>query len=109
MIYYILLIVAFTWALVCSYFDQAITARGVKSGVAVEGNGLIVRLVGNKPTFTELMEIETPIRTVIFWVGLVLCFHDSTQIYSGLAVGALVAYGFKNLGGYRAWKKLGVK
>lgn len=105
----ILLVVSLAWALFQFYRDAKITATGVKSGVAVEGNGLIVRLVGNKPTFLQQVFIEVPIRLAVFGFGFIRSGDDYPRAFTALAIGGLVAYGFKNLQGHARWVRLGVK
>lgn len=100
---YLVLLGAFAWSLYWLYADASATAAGVKSGIAVEGNGLIVRLVGNKPTLEQFLLIETPIRLAIAACGFIPTGGSYPYALMASATAGLAVYGFKNRDGVKAW------
>lgn len=106
MIWDIILSASFAWAIYWLTRDALATARGVNSGIAVEGNGLIVWLAGSRPTLLQFLAIEMPIRIAIFVPGF---FHpsDYPHAITVFSVTCLIGYGWRNITGVQAWKKLG--
>lgn len=106
MIIHIILLLAFAWAYGMMLADALHTVWGIAEGLAVEGNGLIVWLVGNKPTFEQFILIESPLRLGLLAMGFITTHGYYPHALTVVAIAALVAYGFKSLTGVLAWKKL---
>lgn len=106
MIVYVFLLLVFAWAYGMMVADALCTARGIAGGFAVEGNSLIVWLVGNKPTLEQFILIESPLRLGLLAMGLITTHGYYPHALTVIAIAALVAYGFKSLTGVLAWKKL---
>lgn len=57
--YYLLAVaIAFVLAILGDLYDIALTVKGIKLGVAVEGNEDIVKIAGNKPSYMQLLAIN---------------------------------------------------
>lgn len=101
--FYTALAASSAWALGCLLYDATETQKGIKAGVGTEGNSWITVFYGVKPTLLECLSIDVPIR-----VGLAALAFIPTPAYPhaciGLAVGALVVAGVKNIQGARQWK-----
>ena len=99
------LYLAFIWALAWLGFDSYYTNKGIKSGVAVEGNALIVAIWGNKPKLWQLWSVDGTIRAAMLAAALfVPSSEDYPKAWVALGIGAFIAYGFKNWQGGRQWK-----
>ena len=98
----IALFIAFVWALACLCYDAYETNRGIKAGVALEGNWLISAIWGKKPKFWQLLSVDVPIR-----LGLAALALIPSPMYphamTACAVGALTFAGVKNIQGARQW------
>ena|ERR1035437_9784634 len=100
----IALYIAFVWALACLLFDSYYTNKGIKAGVAVEGNSMIVYFFNNKPKFWQLWAVDGTLRLAIFAAARFLpAPTDYPFTWVALGLGALIAAGFKNIQGGRQW------
>ena len=83
--------------------DVRYSLRGFASGHQLEGNRLLVWLVGAKPTLVQFIVFHT--------AELVLCaasgFTGDPALF-GLSVGCLVALAARHIQAIRMWRKLGV-
>jgi hypothetical protein len=105
-LYPVLLGVALAGAVAGDLYDVAMTEKGIKAGVAVEGNDW---LVGQKPSALALYLRDSLV--LAFCVAptalLATVFHNLPLAYGALI--SPVIYGYVHLQGGLAWKKLGVK
>ena len=101
--FFVVLAVALTWALGWLLYDATETQKGIKSGVGVEGSPWITVFYGVKPSLIQCLSVDVPIR-----FGLAAIAFIPTPMYPhamlGMAVGALVVAGVKNIQGGRQWK-----
>lgn len=106
-----------TWILIAAVFivyaitaslDWWISAVGVQTGKAVEGNSLVVKIFGtDKPSAKDY---------VLYGVGeaFVLSIPALFELVTGNPYAALISAGpytamiVKHLQGYKAWRKYGV-
>ena len=102
----IALIVAFVWAVLCQTYDLIWTGRGLKAGLAVEGNTLITGIFGDKPTFLQRLAVDGTLRVLLFGVGFIPGGSDYPAVFTALAIGALTVAGVKNIQGARQWQWL---
>jgi hypothetical protein len=87
---------------VCAVYDARQTEKGLKAGVAVEGN---TWLVGQHPSFRAL-ESRDILYTSFLVTPSVLSyvFHNTPFFFGGLA--APVTYGIKHIQGGKQWQTL---
>lgn len=100
----IFLAIAYVFALICLGADALATDKGIKAGVALEGNAIVRTLSGtDKPSFEQIMAIEVGvIRTPLILFGIVTAMHGLNPL-AYLAGIALVVAGVKNIQGARKW------
>ncbi len=99
------LFTAFIWALAWLGFDSYNTNKGIKAGVAVEGNSWITVFWGVHPTLWQLWSIDGSIRLAILLAALfVPSSAQYPHAFQAMGIGAFVAAGFKNWQGGREWK-----
>lgn len=101
-----LLVVAacLTFAVLADLYDIRLTVRGIKAGVAVEGNEAVVKLARtDKPSFRQLLIINMlfPIMPVGF-LGLIFAYGNSVAAAIPFSV-ALFLIGLKHILGGRQW------
>ena len=96
----IALFIAFAWALAWLLFDSYNTNKGIKAGIAVEGNTMIIFFWGSKPKFWQLWSVDGALRLAIFLAALLVPLSAAPL----LGTGALAVWGFKNLQGGRQWQ-----
>ena len=100
----IALIVVLVWALACLGFDLYNTNKGLRAGIAQEGNELITSLWKTKtPTLKQLAAVEVPIRLGIFGAGFIPGGAAYPYTFAVLALVALALYGLRNIKGGREW------
>lgn len=98
------LLVAFAFALVCLLYDATTTQKGIKAGVAVEGNPLIVAAFGNKPSLLQCLAIDLPIRLALMTAFLFIPAPARYPLaWYAMGTGAFMVYGLKNVQGARQW------
>lgn len=103
----IILLVLFAWAVSCLAFDISNTIRGLRAGVAVEGNSLVVAIAGNKPTLVQLTTIEGAVRLALLVAALFIPTPEGLpHIWQAVFSGAFFSYGLKNIQGGRQWRWL---
>lgn len=101
----IALYIAFIWALAWLLFDSYYTNKGIKAGVAFEGNGMITFFWGNKPKFWQLWSVDGTLRLAILLAALFVPSSEAyPQAWRAMGIGAFIACGFKNWQGGRQWK-----
>jgi hypothetical protein len=98
-----LLAVAVAFAFICDIYDVTETEKGLKAGVAVEGNTFLIGT--DKPTAVKLY-LRDGVVIVAASVPAAVCLglHAPSFFYAALA-GPVVA-GAKHILGGRAWVKL---
>lgn len=97
----IFLIVAFLIALACLVYDAYMSAKGIKAGIALEGNAVVTSISGTKsPSFWKIFLIEAGvIRVPIFILGAV------TNVYLAFLFAiSLLTMGLKNVQSARQWQ-----
>ena len=100
----IALLIAFVWALACLGFDSYETNKGIKAGVAVEGNWLITHIWGVKPKLWQLWSVDGTIRVLMLLAALYLPSSAAyPQAWRYFLTGGFAAYGLKNIQGGRQW------
>lgn len=94
---------------VCNFLDNAISVVGIRSGVAVEGNTLLVKLAGtDKPPVTAYILYgsgEALLLSIPAIVGIAL--HRPP--WGIVSCGPWIAMIARHIQGYESWRKLGVK
>ncbi len=96
------LAVGLAWAIGCDIYDVTLTEKGIKAGVAVEGNDW---LVGAKPSAVALYlrdSLETGLATTPCILALI--FNSSPFFWAGIVAPVLV--GVKHIMGGRQWATL---
>lgn len=99
------LVISYLFLVIATAMDVAITDEGIKKGIAFEGNTLIQKFFGLKPTLRQLL---------IYW-GAALALHALLVIgavFFGIgaesfAAATVVVAGLVHLKGYQQWRKLG--
>ena len=103
--YYYILAVSFATAIGCTVYDDLLTVKGIKSGVALEAN-TFWGLISNKPSLLAL--------TLCGWAEIaILClpsllahiFHAPAGVDYG-CLGLPIAMGAKHVQGALQWKAL---
>jgi hypothetical protein len=97
--------------LLTGWMDARITNKGIKAGIAVEGNGLLVKLAGtNKPSLIKLVVYNVAKLSLWVGVGLVFAYHfPSTTTTSPVYLGRVLMPVFaaidatKHYQGFRQW------
>jgi hypothetical protein len=102
----IALLICFLFAVICLCFDAIITNKGIKAGVAVEGNPLIVFFARtNKPALWQLFAIDGGLRAALLAFALFTPEPaDFPHAWPALMIGGFIAFGLKNIMGYREWR-----
>lgn len=99
------LFASFIWALAWLGFDSYNTSKGIKAGVANEGNGWITIFWGSHPNLWQLWSVDGSIRLAILLAALFVPSSEAyPQAWRAMGVGAFIAAGFKNWQGGRQWK-----
>lgn len=102
---HIAMFVAFVWAVVCLLFDALNTNKGLRAGVAEEGNWLITTISGTKrPHLWQLLSIDGGLRALILAIGFLPGPAAYPLTFVAIAIGALIVAGFKNIQGGRQWR-----
>lgn len=103
--YLIAVIVSFAFAVVADVLDSYYTNKGIKAGVAVEGNSYIVALAGtDKPSFLKVLLISMLIPILpVGILGLIVGYGSPAAIVFSTM---LVLTGIKHVNGARAWVNL---
>jgi len=93
---------ASAFALGCQAYDTYMTEKGLKAGVAIEGNSW---LVGPKPSALALSLRDVPI-TLLTAIPALVAFHfDNTGLFYASLAGP-IAVGIKHILGGRSWAAL---
>jgi hypothetical protein len=100
----ITLLICFVWASICLCFDAFITNKGLRAGIAYEGNSVIVFFFGNKPWLWQLFAVDGTLRVALLGVGFIPGPEAAPHAFAALMIGGLIVSGFKNIQGYRQWK-----
>ena len=96
----IFFIIALALVLVAFYLDYSISVTGLRKGVALEGNYVVQKLYGTKPTPGQLFIGLMPQEVTAVLIGSLLFWY---YIGAGIFL-ALIARHIQN---YIGWKKLG--
>jgi hypothetical protein len=100
----IALFISFIWALACLLFDSYHTNKGIKEGVAVEGNPIITAIWGVKPKFWQLWSVDGTIRALMLAAALLLpAPADYQSAWYAVFFGGFLSFGLKNIQGGRQW------
>lgn len=107
-IYILLLIVALIWNLACGPVDAYFSNKGIRAGVAVEGNPIINKLFGFTPSAKVLYLFNVVQSIVLVIPGVILATRvsETKQLMSAVSFGALVADGAHHLYSAYLWYKL---
>lgn len=101
----IALIIAFIWAIAGLLFDAYNTNKGLRAGIAEEGNVLITSISGTKyPKMWQLLTIDGTLRLLILAASFIPGPSAYPYTFAALGIGAFVVAGFKNIQGGRQWK-----
>lgn len=103
----LLSLIAALFLLSATGVDVFITDRGIRTGVAEEGNSIIRAIIGSRPTLTQLSLYEGS--WFVLLTGLSLYFAISGNIISALFFGSSIAKAGLHLKGFLAWHRLGVR
>lgn len=99
------LAVSFVWAVGCLLFDAINTNKGLRLGIAEEGNTLITALSGTKyPKLWQLLAIDGGLRAIILGVAFIPGPVDYSHTFTVVSFVALFVAGLKNVRGGRQWK-----
>lgn len=107
MTYLIVLSVLTVLMFVACLYDAEETVTGIRAGVAVEGNPIIVLFFGNKPSLAQLLTyntVETLIGSVMGVIGHLR--GASLSFMVPLAIAWLASLTLKHYQGYRQWRWL---
>lgn len=87
------------------YLDYSISVRGLAKGVALEGNWVVGKLFGTKPTPKQLLIglIPQDAAVTAIVIALAVASPYAGIIGFGVVAGAIV----KHVQNYFAWKRLG--
>ena len=101
MAFELIFLIAGIFYVICMFLDSFFSVKGIKAGIAVEGNTLLNKIFGtDKETARDYVlydAVELVALSAAFYLGL------------WLSAGAYVGMGIKHLQGALAWHKLGVK
>jgi len=86
-------------------YDAERTDKGIRSGVAVEGNAVIKLFFGDKPSLKQLDAFNIVRGTLFAFVGVLSLFFAIWALYGG-AIGALIATTFGHIVGGKNWEYL---
>ncbi len=98
----IVLAAGLAWAIGCDVYDITLTEKGIKAGVAVEGN---TWLVGTKPGAVALYlrdSLETGIATA---PCILACIFNNAPLFWGFLIAPLLS-GVKHILGGKQWATL---
>lgn len=100
MVYFLLVLSGIL--LISTGMDLSITIRGLKAGAALEGNPIIYRIWGGRPSVTVLYG---------FWIFvdvllLAALFLLHLPVLLGLSIGAVIGSSVAHVYGWSAWQKL---
>lgn len=105
--YMILLsLIAAIFLLITNALDIAVSVKGIRAGVAEEGNLVIRYLFGPKPALISFIIYDGA--WFVLLTGLSLSLAAQGNIASALFFGASIGKGLRHLSGYFKWKALGV-
>lgn len=103
-------ITAFAFYIISMILDNAISAVGIKSGVAVEGNTWINGLFGtDKETAWQYVIYGSLEALLLSATAIVSLVHPAFYLGLWLSGGAWIGMGIKHLQGFSEWRKLGTK
>lgn len=98
------LLVCFVWAVICLGLDMHITNKGLRAGIAVEGNSLIVFFARtDKPALWQLIAVDGTLRLLMLAFSFIPGPTRYPLTFCAMGIGMFVVAGFKNLQGYRQW------
>ena len=94
---------ALTFEVATDRYDISQTEKGLKAGVAIEGNTFL--LGTNKPTAGQLWKIDAVFTAITITPSvLAYIFHKKEWFYAGLA--CPFAYGLRHIQGGKQWATL---
>ena len=100
-----ILTIAFLVALAALAYDIYNTNKGLRAGIAQEGNEVITGLWKTKfPTWGQIAAIEVPIRATIFGVGCIPGPEQYPETFAVLATASLFVAAVKSVQGAREWQ-----
>ncbi len=105
----IAMIIAFLWAMSCLAYDSYMSDKGIRLGLALEGNRMITWIAGTMtPKFWQLYSIDAGlIRIPIFLLCLFLPAPSAyPETWHAFGIGAFISIGIKNILGGLKWRKL---
>jgi len=96
------LVIALAWAIGCDIYDVTLTEKGIKAGVAVEGNTF---LVSSKPSAVALYLRDSLVTGIAATPCVLACILYSQPLFWGFLI-APVLSGVKHILGGRQWATL---
>lgn len=96
-------ITALAFAVAGDIYDVTLTEKGIKAGVAVEGNTFLVK--NNKPTAVALYLRDSLVTGLATAPSIIALAYGNKALFYGFLVGPIVS-GVKHVGGGLAWRKL---
>jgi uncharacterized membrane protein YczE len=102
----IALLITFAWAVGCLLFDALNTNKGLRAGIAQEGNSLVTFLSRTQtPKLWQLLTIEGTVRVLLLLAAFLLPTPvDLPHCWHACSLGVFIAYGLKNIQGGRQWR-----
>jgi hypothetical protein len=89
--------------------DSTVSVKGIKAGVAVEGNTWINALFGtNKETPKDYAVYDLIEAVGLSAAGIVALLHPAFHLGLYLSSGMYIGMGIKHIQGVLAWKKYGI-
>lgn len=99
---FLALVAALGFAIAADIYDVVLTEKGIKAGVAVEGNTF---LVGQKPSAVALYLRDSLVTGIATTPCILALVYGNKPLFYGFLVAPVVA-GVKHIRGGRAWRNL---
>ena len=110
MAFELIFLIAGIFYVICMFLDSFFSVKGIKAGIAVEGNTLLNKIFGtDKETARDYVLYDAVELVALSAAGIVSLLYPAFYLGLWLSAGAYVGMGIKHLQGALAWHKLGVK
>ncbi len=103
--FFILFAIAVALAVAADLYDVILTEKGLKAGVAVEGNSFLLGETNTKPTALQLYRRDAIVIAMASAPALAVYLMGAPDVAYGFLAGPVVA-AIKHIQGGRAWAKL---
>lgn len=87
--------------------DYYVSVQGIKKGLAEEGNWIVRKIYGGKPSPLQLLAALLPQDIAVLTLATILLRFGPAMI--GLGLGVAVGLVLRHISNIHAWEKLGVK